>query len=66
MEQPKLNIRRLVDDLGGAAKVAAIVGVPRTAPYRWMRQGYIGSPALEKIKSEYPNIDLDFYFEGVK
>jgi len=61
--QTKLNIQRLIDDLGGASAVAQITGVVRTAPYGWINRAYLSSVVLEKIKSEKPEIDLDKYFE---
>lgn len=61
--QAKLNIQRLIDDLGGASAVAQIAGVVRTAPYGWINRAYMSSVVLEKIKSEKPEIDLDLYFE---
>lgn len=61
--QAKLNIQRLIDDLGGASSVAKLVGVVRTAPYGWVSRRYVSSVVLEKIKSENPNLNLDRYFE---
>lgn len=61
--QAKLNIQRLIDDLGGASSVAKLVGVVRTAPYGWVARQYVSSVVLEKIKSENPELDLDLYFE---
>jgi len=63
MTRAKMNVERLVYDLGGPSAVAKIVGTARTAPYGWIRRGYIGSPALEKIKTAYPQLDLNYYFE---
>lgn len=62
----QLNISRLIDDLGGPARVAEMVGVQRTAPYGWVKRGYVGSPVLEAIKAAKPNIDIDDYFEPDK
>lgn len=59
----QLNVSKLIDDLGGAAEAARIAGVSRTAPYRWIKHSYIGSPILERIKEARPNIDLDYYFK---
>jgi hypothetical protein len=59
----RLNVSRLVDDLGGASAVARICGVQRTAPYGWIRRGYVGSRALERIKAAIPQLDLDYYFD---
>ncbi len=61
--QTKLNIKRLIDDLGGASAVATIAGVVRTAPYGWIARDYVSSVVLEKIKSQKPELDLDLYFE---
>lgn len=63
--QQKLNIARLVQDCGGARRVAEITGTNRTAPYRWMTAAYISSKALEKLKSARPDLVLDDYFERV-
>lgn len=59
----RLNIGRLVNDLGGARRVAEILGVPRTAPYRWASTGYIASTHLEVLASAHPDLDLMQYFE---
>ena len=61
--QAKLNIQRLIDDLGGASAVAQIAGVVRTAPYGWINRAYVSSVCLERIKSQKPELDLDLYFE---
>lgn len=58
-----LNVARLINDLGGAAKVAAIAGVARTAPYGWIRRRYVSSQVLERIKEAAPHLSLDAYFE---
>ena len=58
-----LNIQKLINDVGGAAKVAEIVGVVRTAPYGWIDRNYISSTNLEKILSADLNLKLDDYFE---
>lgn len=63
--ETKLNISNLISDLGGAAKVAEMAGVVRTAPYGWVRREYVSSVVLEKIKAANPDIDLDTYFEEV-
>lgn len=59
----RINIEALVADLGGAAHVARTLGVPRTAPYGWIRRKYISSRVLEQLKTAYPEIDVDAYFE---
>lgn len=63
--ETKLNISALIRDLGGAARVAEMAQVVRTAPYGWVRREYVSSQVLEKIKAANPEIDLDLYFEEV-
>lgn len=59
----KLNISRLIEDLGGASAAAKITGTVRTAPYGWISRNYVSSSVLEKIKSHDPDLDLDAYFD---
>jgi len=59
----KLNIQRLIADLGGASAAAKITGTVRTAPYGWISRNYVSSSVLEKIKSHDPDLDLDAYFD---
>jgi hypothetical protein len=59
----KLNIQKLISDLGGASSVAQITGVVRTAPYGWVSRSYVSSHVLEKIKEHDPDLDIDIYFE---
>lgn len=59
----KFNIARLVGHLGGAAKTAEICGVGRTAPYGWIKRGYISQVVLERVKRHDPKLDLDAFFE---
>lgn len=64
--EKRLNVAKLIRDLGGSAKVAQIVGTARTAPYSWVKRNYIGSPTLAKIKAAMPQLDLNYYFEDVQ
>lgn len=59
----KLNIARLVEDLGGASTVAHMAEVVRTAPYGWINRNFMSSIVLEKILTSKPELDLDTYFE---
>ena len=59
----RINIEALVGDLGGAAAVARTLGIVRTAPYGWIRRRYISSRVLEQLKTAYPEVDIDAYFE---
>ena len=61
-----LNIERLINDLGGASKVARQAGVIRTAPYGWIARGYVSSRNLEKLISKNPKLFIDDYFEEQK
>lgn len=58
----RLDVERLVKDLGGPSAVAAMTGKPRTAPYRWMKTRYVNSQVLERIKNARPEMNLDDYF----
>jgi len=62
-ENGKLDVERLIADLGGVARVAEMTDSPRTAPYRWLRTGRIGSDKLVMIKASCPEIDLDDYIQ---
>lgn len=59
----KLNIEALIEDLGGAACVAQALGVARTAPYGWVKRHYVSSRVLEQLKSAFPEVDINAYFE---
>lgn len=59
----RLNIARLVADLGGAASAATAAGVSRTTPYRWIERHFISSRVLERIKRSRPDLVIDDYFE---
>lgn len=63
MARARFNVTRLVNDLGGPAVFAELVGKHRTAPYRWMRHNLISQEILEVVKSRYPQLDLDWYFD---
>ncbi len=62
----KLNVKKLVEDLGGARSAADLVGVPRTAPYRWIKTGRMSSESLAAVKKGRPNLDLDYYFDAAE
>jgi hypothetical protein len=57
------NVGKLVADLGGARKVAEMLGVPRTAPYGWIRRNYLCTRNLVKLKQLHPDLNFDDYFE---
>jgi hypothetical protein len=63
--EKRLNVAKLVHDLGGSAKVAKITGTNRTSPYGWIKRNYISSRFLAKIKAAVPQLDLNYYFEDV-
>jgi hypothetical protein len=63
MKKKIFNVARLVADMGGAATISALIGTPRTAPYRWIRHRYISSRMLEALKFHYPHLNFDDYFE---
>lgn len=57
------NVRRLVADVGGAAEIARITGKQRTAPYRWIEQGFVNTKILADVKKARPDIIMDEYFK---
>lgn len=59
----QLNIGRLIESIGGAAKAAKIAGTVRTAPYGWVKRNYVSSVVLEKILSAHPELNINDYFE---
>jgi hypothetical protein len=59
----KLNVKKLVDKLGGEANTARLCGVARTAPYGWVVRNFVSSDNLAKIKAARPEMDLDWFFE---
>lgn len=59
----KFNARQLITDCGGVAQVAQDLGKSRTAPYRMMATGYMGTPILAKLLEHHPDINLNKYFE---
>lgn len=58
-----MNIDRLVKAVGGPRRAAEICGVTRTAPYGWIKHGFISQRMLEKIKTHAPHLDIDEFFE---
>lgn len=59
----RLNVERLIRDLGGITRVAVIAGTHRSTPHRWLRVRSIKSAELEKIKAALPDLSIDDYFE---
>jgi hypothetical protein len=64
--QYRLNLHRLFRDLGGPSAIARYTGHPRTSFYRWLDTDSISSKLLEDIKTAFPDIELDFYFEPIE
>lgn len=59
----RLNVARLIDDVGGVAVLTQKTGITRTAPYRWAQAGGISSYNLERIIDAFPHIKIGEYFE---
>ena len=57
------NAKRLVADCGGVRAVADTLGKTRTAPYRMMRTGYVGTNTLAELLTRNPHLNLNDYFE---
>lgn len=64
--QYRLNLHRLFRDLGGPSAMARYTGHPRTSFYRWINAESVSSKLLEDIKTAFPDIELDFYFEPIE
>ena len=64
--QYRLNLHRLFRDLGGPSAIARYTGHPRTSFYRWINSDGVSSKLLEDIKTAFPDIELDFYFEPIE
>ena len=64
--QYRLNVHRLFRDLGGPSALARYTGHPRTSFYRWLKAESISTKLLEDIKTAFPDIELDFYFEPIE
>jgi hypothetical protein len=64
--QYRLNLHRLFRDLGGPSAIARYTGHPRTSFYRWMKNDSVTSKLLEDIKTAFPDLELDFYFEPIE
>jgi predicted site-specific integrase-resolvase len=58
----KLNLNKLIRDLGGPVRVAEQMQICRTTPYRWLSVGRISVENLERLKSAF-DFSLDLYFE---
>ncbi len=59
----EFNLKALVTDLGGAAAVSKLLGKSRTSTYRYLKQGFMTTKELERIKEERPELNLNTYFE---
>ena len=59
----RLNVQKLIEDLGGVGAVTKATGITRTAPYRWIKEGGVSSYNLERIVGAFPEVDLMAYFE---
>lgn len=51
-DQPTLNVRKLIDSLGGARAVASLTGRTRAGVYYWIKKNRIGSDDLTVIWSK--------------
>ena len=63
-QTPHFDVAKLIADMGGAAHVARLTGKSRTAPYRWIDQGFISTKILAVLKEADPSIDMDAYFRN--
>jgi hypothetical protein len=61
MSERIIDLKRLIDDQGGARAVAEAIGVPRTAPYRWGRTRNVTLRTLERVLSAFPHVCIEKY-----
>jgi hypothetical protein len=59
----RFNAARLVEDCGGVSAFAQCLGKTRTAPYRAINTGYLGTPTLARLLAQHPHLNLHDYFE---
>ena len=66
----KFDVEGLLNKLGPRARVAKFCGVARTAPYGWIRRGYIGSSTMAKLviyaRLQGLDLDLNKFFKPLK
>lgn len=51
-DQPTLNVKRMIDSLGGTRAVASLTGRTRGGVYYWIKTNRIGSDDLTTIWSK--------------
>jgi menaquinone-dependent protoporphyrinogen IX oxidase len=61
-KQMRFDIKRFIDDAGGAREVAKMTGKMRTRPYRWIEQGHMNTILIAAIKQARPDLKVDDYF----
>jgi len=60
----KFNGKQLIEDCGGPKAVAEKLGKSRTAFYRLIATGYVGTPTMCQLLSAYPKLNFMKYFES--
>jgi hypothetical protein len=64
--QMEFDVEGFLDALGPVAQVAKHCGVARTAPYGWMRRGYLSSVTMAKLveysKQRRLGLDMNKFF----
>jgi hypothetical protein len=62
----KFDLRGFLDALGPRAEVAEFCGVSRTAPYGWLRRGYLNTTTMAKLlefsRQKRLGLDIDKFF----
>lgn len=59
----EFNLKALIADLGGAAEVSRLLGKSRTTTYRYLKQGFMTTRELERIKEMKPDLNINDYFK---
>lgn len=57
------NIKSLVADLGGVAKIASTLNIPRSTPHRWLKSGRMSTNFICLILQNFPHVNINSYFE---
>jgi predicted site-specific integrase-resolvase len=64
--QLEFDVEGFLNALGPRAEVAKFCGVSRTAPYGWMRRGYLSSVTMAKLveygKQRRLGLDINKFF----
>lgn len=69
MTGKRLDVERLIHDLGGPSVLSAKIGCSRSLPYKWMERGRISAEGWEDIMTHLAafginHIDVSAYYQA--